>query len=391
MVETQNSVGCAKLIDRDSLFIAAGLCAAALALPMLSVWIHNRSDRFLVGWAAGMLLLATGVILYSVLPPDNMAIAATAFVMEIIGFVIVFVAARQFAGRATSFFHVALLLLTAVPVGLPIALGFDGFGIMIYNFLAGGFLAASAGHYWTTRSEAPSSMALLCLLYVLAALSFFACGAVLLHQAEWIMGRRPDNWAEQFNAIMCIIGITGVGALSLGLNHARAARRHRLEARTDILSGLLNRRALFDAMTAQDLEPGHAVVAFDLDDFKAINDRHGHAIGDEILRRFADALRMNLREGDLAARIGGEEFVLVLKDSSFLLATSTAERVRAIFAQSRVETTNGLISGTASAGVALVQNENESFEAVLHRADTSLYRAKGSGRDKVVAELQAVA
>ena len=98
MVEAPKSVGCAKLIDRDSLFIAAGLCAAALALPMLSVWIHNRSDRFLAGWAAGMLLLATGVILYSTLPPDNMAIAATAFTMEAVGFVIVFIAARQFAG-----------------------------------------------------------------------------------------------------------------------------------------------------------------------------------------------------------------------------------------------------------------------------------------------------
>lgn len=391
MVEAPKSVGCAKLIDRDSLFIAAGLCAAALALPMLSVWIHNRSDRFLAGWAAGMLLLATGVILYSTLPPDNMAIAATAFTMEAVGFVIVFIAARQFAGRATSFLQIVLLLLTAVPVGLPIALGYDGFGIMVYNFLAGWFLVASAAQYWKTRSEAPSSMALLCLLYILAAISFFACGAVLLHEAEWSMGRRPDNWAEQLNAIMCIIGITGVGALSLGLNHARAARRHRQEARTDILTGLLNRRALFDSMSGQDLQPGHAVVAFDLDDFKAINDRHGHAIGDEVLRRFADAMRVALREDDIAARIGGEEFVLVLRNASSLLATSTAERIRAIFAQSRVETANGLISGTASAGVALVQIQSESFESVLHRADTSLYRAKDSGRDKVVAELQAVA
>lgn len=379
------------MIDQDSLFIAAGICAAALALTMLTVWLHNRADRFLIGWTAGMLLLGSGVILYSMMPPDDMAIVATAFTMEILGFVIVFISARQFTGRPTSSPQVAALLLTATPVTLPIALGFDGLGIMIYNFLAGGFLAATAGQYWTARSEAPSSMALLCLLYLLAGLSFFACGTILLHEAEWAMGRRPDNWAEHFNAVMCIIGITGIGALSLGLNHARAARRHRLEARTDMLTGLLNRRALFDSMTARDLSLGHAVVAFDLDGFKSINDRYGHAAGDEVLRRFANAMRMNLREGDLAARTGGEEFVLVLRDASFQLATSTAERIRAIFAESQVETTKGLISGTASAGVALVQITSESFEDVLQRADTSLYRAKGSGRNRVVAELQAVA
>lgn len=379
------------MIDQDSLFIAAGICAAALALTMLTVWLHNRADRFLIGWTAGMLLLGSGVILYSMMPPDDMAIVATAFTMEILGFVIVFISARQFTGRPTSSPQVAALLLTATPVTLPIALGFDGLGIMIYNFLAGGFLAATAGQYWTARSEAPSSMALLCLLYLLAGLSFFACGTILLHEAAWAMGRRPDNWAEHFNAVMCIIGITGIGALSLGLNHARAARRHRLEARTDMLTGLLNRRALFDSMTARDLSLGHAVVAFDLDGFKSINDRYGHAAGDEVLRRFANAMRMNLREGDLAARTGGEEFVLVLRDASFQLATSTAERIRAIFAESQVETTKGLISGTASAGVALVQITSESFEDVLQRADTSLYRAKGSGRNRVVAELQAVA
>lgn len=379
------------MIDQSSLFISAGICAAALALTMLSVWLHNRDDRFLIGWTAGMLLLGCGVILYSVMPPDNMAIVATAFTMEAVGFVIVFVAARQFTGRQTSLLQVGALLLTVVPVTLPILLGFDGLGIMIYNFLAGGFLAATAGQYWNARSEAPSSMAVLCLLYMLAALSFFACGTILMHEAEWIMGARPDNWAEHFNAIMCIVGITGIGALSLGLNHARAARRHRLEARTDMLTGLLNRRALFDSMATQDLRPGHAIIAFDLDGFKAINDRHGHAAGDAVLRCFTDAVRMNLRDGDIAARSGGEEFVLVLRDASFKLATSTAERIRAIFAESEVATAKGPLSGTASAGVALVENHGESFEDVLHRADTSLYRAKDGGRNRVVAELQAVA
>src|SRR5690606_21825861 len=125
----------------------------------------------------------------------------------------------------------------------------------------------------------------------------------------------------------CIAGITGIGALSLGLNNARAARRHREEARTDALTGLLNRRALFDTFSGKPLDAGRAVVAFDLDRFKQVNDRYGHAVGDQMLKNFSDAMRQNLREGDHAARTGGEEFVLVLQNASSQLASSTAERI----------------------------------------------------------------
>src|SRR5690606_37036172 len=131
--------------------------------------------------------------------------------------------------------------------------------------------------------------------------------------------------------------------------------------------------------------------AFDLDRFKAINDRHGHAAGDEVLRHFAQALRLNLRQGDLAARTGGEEFVLVMADTSLQLATTTAERIRAMFAAASIDSPAGPLSATASAGVTLVQGVEGRFEDALHRADRSLYRAKDGGRNRVVTELQAVA
>lgn len=188
--------------------------------------------------------------------------------------------------------------------------------------------------------------------------------------------------------MLSIAGITGIGALSLGLNNARAARRHRLEAQTDVLTGLLNRRALFERMTEETTVRRDAVVVFDLDNFKSINDGYGHATGDEVLRRFADALRYNLRPGDIAARSGGEEFVLVLRKASLPLAASTAERIRAMLAESRVDTANGPVWATASAGVALASKAGERFEDVLNRADVSLYRAKTGGRDRVVTELK---
>ena len=379
------------LVDQASLFVAAGICAAALALTMLSVWIHNRAERFLVGWTIGLLLLGGGVILYSVMPPDRMDVVATAFTMELIGFYAVLVAARLFTRRPTTGLHVALFAALAVPVTIPIVLGYDGFGIIVYNFVVGALLVATAAHYWSARAEAPTCIALMTILYNLAALSFFACGTILLHEKRWVLHMRPDNWAEQFNAIMCIAGITGIGALSFGLNHARAARKHREDAETDMLTGLLNRRALFERLGRGAFAPGHAVIAFDLDRFKAINDRHGHYGGDQVLRCFADVLRQNRRRGDLVARTGGEEFVLVMRDTTLPLAISAAEHIRAIFAASEVEAPGGNIKGTASAGIALSQTADEGFEAVLNRADTALYRAKDTGRDRASAEFQTAA
>lgn len=375
-------------MDQTSLFIAAGICAAALGLTMLNVWLHDRADRFMVGWTLGMLLLGAGVVLYYSFPADRMEIVALAFAMETLGFVFVFIAACQFTGRATGPRHWLALGIAVPLVAAPILLGYDGLGIMIYNFIAGGLLMATALQYRGARAEAPSCVAALTALYGLSAISFYACGTIIAHERTWAMGVHPDNWAETFNAIMCIAGITGIGALSLGLNHARAARWHREEAETDMLTGLYNRRALFNRMAKGALAPGRAVIVFDLDRFKSINDRYGHATGDEVLRRFAEALRLNVRDGDIAARIGGEEFVLVLGEASLPLATSTAERIRALFAESHVVTARGVVCATASAGVALAGSDADSFEDVLNRADASLYRAKNGGRNRVGAELK---
>ncbi len=378
-------------IDQGSLFIASGIGGSALALTLLSGWLHNRGDRFLMSWMIGIAVLSAGVVLYAAGPSDVMPAVATAFALQTAGFAIIHLGARQFAGLSTPPAVLGVLATTVPVVAAPILAGFDGFGIMLFNFLAAALLAAAARRYWAARAESPTALAALTALYGATSLSFVACGAMLLHDRAWILRQPPDNWAEQINAIMCIVGITGVGALSLSLTYARLARRHHDEARTDALTGLLNRRALFDGMSAGAMAAGDVVVVFDLDRFKSINDRHGHAAGDAVLRGFADSLRQNLRGGDIAARTGGEEFVLVLRGASPQLAAAAAERVRASFAASAVETPDGALSATASAGVALAGGAGESFETVLHRADMALYRAKDGGRNRVAAELQAVA
>jgi diguanylate cyclase (GGDEF)-like protein len=120
----------------------------------------------------------------------------------------------------------------------------------------------------------------------------------------------------------------------------------------------------------------------DLDGFKAINDQFGHAAGDEILRRFAAIIRSNIRDADTAARLGGEEFCLILRGLDPAGAYAVAERIRgALEATSALAPDHG--APTVSAGIAIGSVLGDTFDRLLREADERLYRAKGAGRNRV--------
>jgi diguanylate cyclase (GGDEF)-like protein len=144
-------------------------------------------------------------------------------------------------------------------------------------------------------------------------------------------------------------------------------------AQTDALTGLPNRRA-WDAQLKRSLSEDRqiAIAMLDFDHFKAFNDTYGHPAGDRLLKEAAAAWRDQLRTGDLLARVGGEEFALMLVDCELHTATEVVERLRGSMPQAR----------TCSAGLA-VRADGESAEAVIARADRALYQAKADGRNRV--------
>jgi diguanylate cyclase (GGDEF)-like protein len=152
------------------------------------------------------------------------------------------------------------------------------------------------------------------------------------------------------------------------------------------LSGLLNRRGfiqaakLFLARQAQ-LGAPVSVLMFDLDHFKMINDRFGHAVGDEALRTFAATVGSNLRTSDLIARLGGEEFAVMLA-GSLTDAMRAAERVRIAFVQSGTLIGGRMLAATVSVGAASGL-PGTSLPELLANADAALYRAKANGRNRV--------
>lgn len=191
-------------------------------------------------------------------------------------------------------------------------------------------------------------------------------------------------------------GSFAFAALVLVLVTARAARYAEVEmqvarrsARTDPLTGLPN-RAFLDSALASAGPPARgpdgaplAVMFIDLDHFKAINDGHGHDVGDRCLVAVAEVLRRMLRREDLVARYGGEEFVLAIRGIDEDHASTRAEAIRAAIAATRVASPAGELALTASIGVAVARPDEPAAE-VLRRADLALYAAKRAGRDRVV-------
>jgi diguanylate cyclase (GGDEF)-like protein len=129
-------------------------------------------------------------------------------------------------------------------------------------------------------------------------------------------------------------------------------------------------------------------VLLDLDYFKRINDRFGHRTGDEALRSLVAVLRRELREVDLVARIGGEEFVILLPDSTGEMAVNVAERLRGAIENTVVSYEDAVVHFTVSAGVTPMLSSDATWESMLHRADDAMYVAKRSGRNRVVLDPQ---
>jgi diguanylate cyclase (GGDEF)-like protein len=160
-------------------------------------------------------------------------------------------------------------------------------------------------------------------------------------------------------------------------------------AMLDPLTGTLNRRAF---MRAYELElsrsirdkTGFALALFDLDNFKTVNDTHGHAIGDQVLCRAVDTLRVNLRGHDVLARYGGEEFALLIPGADKAAAMLAAERARLTVGARPIEVGQISIPITVSAGVAAYGVDGSDWESLLSGADKALYEAKHGGKDRVV-------
>jgi diguanylate cyclase (GGDEF)-like protein len=216
-----------------------------------------------------------------------------------------------------------------------------------------------------------------------------------------------ETWWARFGFVLALLAATAaivrlrtarlrgqerkLAALVESRTHELTEANRRLTemAHTDPLTGLLNRRRFFELAAAEherSARHGHrfAVILFDLDHFKAVNDSYGHHNGDLVLQTACAVIRDSLRTIDLVARFGGEEMVALLPETGAEEALQIAERVGATLSHKPVACGEHAITITLSSGIAEWRGREESLETLLARADSALYLAKRNGRDRAV-------
>lgn len=222
-----------------------------------------------------------------------------------------------------------------------------------------------------------------------------------------IIGDWRRDWMR--NAVLVGIALIGfswlativqrqiTGRLEADLALSRQELEHRLKvegelrrwATTDMLTGMANRRHFIDVAMremprAQRYARPMSVLVFDVDHFKSVNDRYGHATGDEALKAITRVSAQTLRETDLLGRMGGEEFGVLLPETDLAGAADLAERLRAAIAVTRVTAPDGdEVTMSVSIGCTDIGPTDDSVDCVLARADLALYRAKNTGRNRV--------
>lgn len=224
------------------------------------------------------------------------------------------------------------------------------------------------------------------LLFDFAGLTFSAVQVAPLTEFGF-SDSRDVFWPVYIGAMIFTVGST---ALVIAMISERTSAKHRRAAETDGLTGLANRSALLAegetrlAWTRAQ-QRDFALILFDLDRFKSVNDTFGHQAGDAVLRRFADVLSAGVRPIDVVGRVGGEEFIAIVPNAEPEAAVAIADRVRRNFANDGEWLDGKPIKATVSAGVAVLRSTDPDCELghLLNRADQALYSAKAKGRNLV--------
>ncbi len=378
-------------IDGYTVVISGILIRTLLAILFLAFWIKDRRASWFAWWSAAFVLGDWAALFYllggfaAMFPPPPFVAAAL-----IAASACCWQGARAFEGRAPLWLAVlgipALWLLACLVPGFLEILGYR---VVLSSLLLALLLAMTALEFWRGRQEKlQSRWAIIALFASLAA--FFASRIALVKVAPYPFGALPmqTSWLAAFSLVLILHTIV-LAVLIVAMSRERLEREQKLKAQTDLLTGALNRHAFVaygDRLLLRHETAGKplCLLVFDLDQFKSLNDRFGHAGGDAILMQFVAVARENFRPSDLLFRLGGDEFCCLLPYTTMAQAFEIGERVRIGIAASSMDVAGAKVKVTASIGVASAEAFGYALEALLHEADMAVYAAKRQGRNKMV-------
>jgi diguanylate cyclase (GGDEF)-like protein len=378
-------------LDVNTLFMVTIYVEAILGLLLLFAWAQNMAIRAVAWWGFAHLIRAASIVLFGMYgtAPDLITIdLANALLFT--SFAVTWIGARVFDGRSVEpVYLVSGAVFWLLVCRLPVLTEAINTRSMIASGIITAYTWLAAYEFWRGRSEQLVSR-------WPAIFMLFAHGALFLLRTPLVAMLRwsPVNnnmfgsiWLTvlSFEALLFTISIAFI---LLAMAKERTELRHRTAAMVDPLTGIANRRSfLQDAELLAKRHGGNprptAVLLIDLDHFKSINDRFGHALGDRVLELFTESARMSIRSSDLIGRIGGEEFAAVLYDTSRDKAVAVAERVREVFAQFAQDVDGCPVCATVSIGLVHCQETVLDIPELLVQADQALYLAKEHGRNRV--------
>lgn len=370
-------------LDVPTLSFVAICIAALLGLLLTVAWMQQRDVRALAWWGAAYLIGAAAMALWSA--PAQLFRVPTEFssALMFIACGMIWNGVRLFQGRRLLPFAVfagavVWLLVSPFPTFADNGNARTALGAVV----VAGYTFAIAFELGRERRKALYSPTRMVVVPSLHAGIFLL--PLLLH--AFLPDVLATGWLTVFT-LETLIYAVGAAFIVLMMVQDRQVRIYRNAAETDFLTRLLNRRAFLEAaqaMCVRQAARGEPVtlLMFDLDHFKSINDRFGHATGDAALQVFAETARSSMRADDVIARLGGEEFAAIVP-APIETAVKIAERVRANFERAGVTIDGRPIGATVSIGAAAALAPAVNVDDLLARADDALYGAKNSGRNRI--------
>jgi diguanylate cyclase (GGDEF)-like protein len=374
-------------LDISTLYLVATLVAAMLG-AMLLFFGNQENIPALKWWGTAYVLGAASVALWTL--ASGMLGETLSLALNAVGFVacgMVWNASRVFHGRKPNLPGLVLGAIAWIAAVMTLAPEATAMRLTIGAAIVAIYAALTASQLWSERRRTLQQRwpaIVVPILHGFVLMLPILLGD-LLHPNDGRFG--GSIWVTAF-AVELVLYAVGTVFVIFMLVSDRAVTAHKKAASVDPLTGMFNRRGFAEACSRvidREANAGRpvTVLIFDIDHFKSINDRFGHPAGDEILKLFAIVVINSLRITDLSGRIGGEEFAALLP-CSLEEGVIAAERVREAFADSGIAVETGPVDTTVSIGVAGGPAGTE-LEVLLAAADTALYQAKRSGRNRVEA------
>ena len=360
--------------------------AAIFCVALLAIWRNNRALNYIriFGFSYAVRSLCFGIF-YFAFSLENPVLRYSANIFLLFAIVLLSIGLSYRRGRSPRY-------------GILLAIGALTLGpLNYYQFVDPNLLARVI-----ILNTGLAVLSLLMLLdvartsrrspveQVLLGLLLVSCAGYLLRPlfliASGASGQRFEGsyWLVVSISDALICAMTAVGVFAIIASDVMDGIKS--DALTDALSGLFNRRGFEPrarrAMERQADGKSAALILGDLDHFKSINDQFGHTRGDLVIRRFSEILKEKAPGGAILARLGGEEFAIMLPPGASVSAGELAEEIRTAFKQIAPDIVSSAVNPTVSFGVAIAR-ENENLPALIERADGALYKAKGNGRDCV--------